>query len=90
MSEVLVWTTGSGLPLSGAFSKDATKATFHNSPSFDTYAYKKVANKVRPVPTSLPEHCQVVRKRPEDPLLTLPPLLTHPPLFTSGTHLTAE
>jgi Aspartyl protease len=53
-------------------------------------AYKKVAKKVHPVATSLPEDFQIVRRRPKDPLLTLPTLLTHPPSFTPGDRLMQE
>jgi hypothetical protein len=53
-------------------------------------AYKKVAKKVHPVAASLPEDFRIIRRRPEDPLLTLPPLPTHPPPFTPGSRLTQE
>ena len=53
-------------------------------------AYKKVANKVRPVPTSLPEDFRNVHRFPEDPLLMLPSLPTSPPDFVPGLHLTEE
>jgi integrase-like protein/reverse transcriptase-like protein/aspartyl protease len=53
-------------------------------------AYKKVAQKVHPVAASLPEDFRIIRRRPEDPLLSLPPLPTHPPPFTVGTRLTQE
>ena len=53
-------------------------------------AYKKVAKKVCPVPTSLPEDFCTIRCIPANPLLTLPPLPPHPPNFSSGTHLTQE
>jgi len=53
-------------------------------------AYKKVANKVRPVPASLPEDFCNVRHFPEDPLLTLPSLPTSPPDFVPGLRLTKE
>ena len=53
-------------------------------------AYKKVAQKVRPVPTSLPEDFRNLRRIPVDPLLSLLPLPTLPPTFTPGTCLTQE
>ena len=53
-------------------------------------AYKKVARKVRPVPTSLPEDFCTVCRIPEDPLLTLPALPARPPEFSPGPRLTAE
>ena len=55
-----------------------------------TFAYKKVSKKVHPVAASLPEDFRIIRRRPEDPLLSLPPLPTHPPPFTPGTYLTQE
>ena len=56
----------------------------------EVLAYKKVAKKVHPVAASLPEDFRIIRRRPEDPLLSLPALLTHPPQFTPGTRLTKE
>src|SRR6266702_774314 len=53
-------------------------------------AYKKAARKVHPVAASLPEDFCIIRRRPEDPLLSLPALPTHPPEFTPGTRLTQE
>lgn len=45
------------------------------------YAYKKVANKVRPVATTLPEEFRIVRRAPGDPLRNLPELPRRPPEF---------
>ena len=45
------------------------------------YAYKKVANKTRPVATTLPENFRIVRTEHPDPLANLLPLPTHPPNF---------
>ena len=56
----------------------------------EVFAYKKVAKKVHPVAASLPEDFRIIRRRPEDPLLTLPPLPIQPPLFTPGARLTQE
>ena len=53
-------------------------------------AYKKVANKVRPVATTLPEEFRIVRKIPSDPLAELPKLPTNPPIFTPGQRYTQE
>jgi hypothetical protein len=53
-------------------------------------AYKKVANKVRPVAATLPEDFHNIRHIPEDPLLMLLALPTHPPDFTPGERLTQE
>jgi transposase InsO family protein len=54
------------------------------------FAYKKVAKKVHPVAASLPEDFRVIRRRPEDPLLSLPQLPTQPPPFSPGPRLTQE
>jgi hypothetical protein len=52
--------------------------------------YKRVDQKVRPVPTTLPEEFHTIHCIPKDPLLMLPPLLTHPPDFTPSECLTQE
>lgn len=49
-----------------------------------SYGYKKVANRVRPVATTLPEDFRIVRQIPTDPLESMPRLPTHPPEFTPG------
>ena len=49
-------------------------------------AYKKVANKMRPIVTTLPEEFWIVQRIPSDPLANLPILLTHPPEFKPGEH----
>ena len=56
----------------------------------EVLAYKKVARKVHSIAASLPEDFRVIRRRPEDPLLTLLPLPTQPPPFTPGSRLTQE
>jgi hypothetical protein len=48
------------------------------------FKYKKVAQKIRPVPAMLPEGFQNIRQIPEDPLLSLSLLPTHPPDFSPG------
>ena len=53
-------------------------------------AYKKVANRIRPVATTLPEEFRIVRKIPSDPLANMPVLPTHPPEFTPGVRYTQE
>ncbi|KAF8889393.1 hypothetical protein BD779DRAFT_1469895 [Infundibulicybe gibba] len=51
----------------------------------ENFAYDtKVANKVRPVATTMPEDARIHRRFPEDPLLSLPELSPHPPDFTPG------
>lgn len=54
------------------------------------YAYKKVANKVRPVPATLPEEFRIVRYPHPDPLDGLPVLPTHPPPFSPTERFTQE
>lgn len=53
-------------------------------------AYKRVANKIRPVPTTMPDYAKVRRSFPEDPLLTLPKVDPHPKDFVPGLRLTTE
>lgn len=55
-----------------------------------TLAYKKVANRIKPVATTLPENFRIVRRIPCDPLESMPKLPTHPPDFTPGTRYTLE
>ncbi|RXW16706.1 hypothetical protein EST38_g9147 [Candolleomyces aberdarensis] len=59
---------------------------------FESYKYKKVANRTKPVTTTLPSQFRIVRKRPEgvDPLDGMPTLPTHPGQFTPGTRYTLE
>lgn len=58
--------------------------------TISTYKYKKVANRVRPVATTLPEQFRIVRRIPHDVLADLPQLPTHPPVITPGKRYTAE
>jgi hypothetical protein len=53
-------------------------------------AYKKVANHIKPVATTLPEKFHIVCCIPCDPLSTMPTLPTHPPEFVSTTCYTLE
>ena len=53
-------------------------------------AYKRVDQKVRPVPGVFPENIKVRRIIPEDPLLSLPPLSVTPPDFVPTAKLTTE
>lgn len=54
------------------------------------FAYKKVANRIKPVATTLPENFRIVRRIPTDPLETLPILPLQPPDFTPGIRYTNE
>jgi hypothetical protein len=53
-------------------------------------AYKKVANRIKPVATTLPEEFRIVRKVPSDPLEDLPKLPPKPPEFSPGKRYTKE
>ena len=53
-------------------------------------AYKKVANQIKPVATTLPEEFRIVRKIPGDLLAEMPILPTKPPEFKPGIRYTAE
>ena len=53
-------------------------------------AYKKVANKVRPVATTLPDEFRIIRRIPSDPLAELPKLPTSPPEYSPGERYTQE
>ena len=52
--------------------------------------YKRVDKKVRPVPAQFPEDCQIQRRIPEDPLLTLIPLNLNPPDFKPTKKITED
>lgn len=52
--------------------------------------YKPVAQKVNPVPGTLPDEFKIVRKFPEDPLMSLPSVPTIIPPFVYGSRLTEE
>jgi len=72
------------------FTEEALRAQYNLDPVHHTFAYKKVANRVKPVATTMPQHARIIRRFPEDPLLTLTPLTSHPPDFSSGQRLTHE
>lgn len=56
----------------------------------EVFKYKKVANKIKPVPATLPEEYRIVRRMPHDPLWDLPTLPTKPSEFVSGHRYTQE
>jgi len=58
--------------------------------TIESLAYKKVANKTRPIATTLPEEFRIVRRIPSDPLINLPILPTSPPEFEPGERYTRE
>ena len=66
------------------------RQTFEFDPIRHVLAYKKVANRVKPVATTMPQHARIIRKIPEDPILTIPHLSHHPPTFVLGQRLSQE
>ena len=54
------------------------------------FLYKKVANKTRPVATTLPENFRIIRHDHPDPLADMPPLPTHPPEYAPVPRFTPE
>ena len=52
--------------------------------SIESLAYKKVANRIKPVATTLPEEFRIVRKMPSKPLEEMPKMPINPPEFTPG------
>lgn len=77
--------------LSDQYSKDPSLPSRIGDPGNDSaFLYKKVANKVRPVATTLPENFRIVRREHPDPLNGLPVLPTHPPEFTPKGRVTQE
>lgn len=74
-------------------SEEQRRKELENSPEDirqEILAYKKVANRVRPVATTLPEEFRIVRRFPSDPLADLPKLPTSPPDFIPGERFTWE
>ena len=53
-------------------------------------AYKKVANRVKPVATTLTKEYWIICKLPHNPLTDLPELPMHPLSFTPGKRYTAK
>jgi hypothetical protein len=57
-------------------------------PIIPAFVYKKVANKTRPVATTLPENFRIIRREHPNPLANMSPLPTHPPDFTPTGRIT--
>jgi transposase InsO family protein len=72
------------------YSSTNNTPSFEPAPVFVTRKYKKAANKIKPVPTTLPQEYHIIRNRPGDPLETLVPLPTHPPDFQPGLRYTQD
>ena len=56
----------------------------------EVFKYKRVANKVRPVETTLQEEYRIQRQKHPDPFATMPELLHMPPEFVGGKRYTQE
>jgi hypothetical protein len=56
----------------------------------EAYLYKKVANKTRPVATTLPENSQIITHDHPNSLAGMPPLPPRPPDFVPTSHFTPE
>jgi transposase InsO family protein len=61
----------------------------HDTP-IKVYKYKKVEDRIRPVPALMPEDVKVQRTYPEDPLKNLPPLPNYAPAFMPTKRITQE
>ncbi|KAG2738246.1 hypothetical protein P692DRAFT_20759185, partial [Suillus brevipes Sb2] len=72
------------------FSEFLLEGAFEILPARRVLAYKKVANRIKPVATTMPAHARIIRQFPEDPLLSLPHLSSTPPDFEPGTRLTHD
>jgi len=53
-------------------------------------AYKKMANRIKPVATTLPEDFWIIQCIPTNPLETLPEISFNPPNFSPGECYTLE
>lgn len=94
-------TTQSGLPAYqmpipisrltfSSFAEFLLQAHFKINPVGRTFAYKKVANKVKPVAMTMPAHARIIRCIPGNPLQSLHPLSTNSPEFHPGSRLLQE
>jgi len=66
---------------------------FTRQPFFElgsALVYKKVANKTKPVATTLPENFRIIRREHPNPLLNMLPLPTRPPDFVPTGRFTRE
>jgi len=59
-------------------------------PPSSSFAYKKVANKIRPVATTLPENFRIIRHDHPDPLAGMHPMPVRPPDFVPTGRFTAQ
>ena len=61
-----------------------------NTDRHPIFKYKKVADRIKPIPATLPEDFRIVRNEHPDPIRNLPQLPTHPPPFDPGIRFTQE
>jgi hypothetical protein len=71
-------------------SEHLLQESFDINPARHTFAYKRVANKVKPVATTMPARARIIQRFPEDPLISLPVLSPTPPAFTPTSRITQE
>ena len=71
-------------------SRSFARSPIVTNPLESSFLYKKVANKTRPVATTLPENFRIVRREHPDPLADLLPLPKKPPDFTPTGRFTQE
>jgi len=65
-------------------------ATNEYGRTIESLAYQKVASKMKPVTTTLPEEFRIVQRIPSDPFVDLPMVHPHPPEFDPGDCYTRE
>ena len=72
-----------GMWLSHSFAQNPSPPvpTISDTSLRSAFAYKKVANKTRPVATTLPENFRITRLEHPNLLANMPPLPTNPPDF---------
>ena len=69
--------------------KSSQSKALHNG-NAQCLVYKKVVNKVYPVPGTIHKGIRIIQQFLEDPLRMLPHISPYPPAFLLGVHLTRE
>ena len=67
-----------------------TTPTYNSCQMKAVLRYKRVDQKVRPIPSMIPYHMKTSRQYPKDPLDNLPKLPYNPPAFTPTPKVTSE
>ncbi|EKM81912.1 hypothetical protein AGABI1DRAFT_90243 [Agaricus bisporus var. burnettii JB137-S8] len=65
-------------------------SSYAYNPSAHCLTYKSVANKICPVPGTMPDDCRIIRRFPENPLDSVPIILPYSTPFQPGKRLTEE